>query len=107
MVYRRIHRGENERGLRQPRGERGCEQERILIALVLVEVVLRQGDRAESADICLERQVGQAIDERKFVSFVLDTGAEVHAEFHVSASRPFFMSNRGQPRLLPQVAARR
>jgi hypothetical protein len=56
-----------------------------------VEVMLRQGDCAESAGICLERQVGQAVEEGKFVPFVLDTGAEVHAEFHVDPSRRFFL----------------
>jgi hypothetical protein len=69
--------------------------------------MLRQGDRAESAGIRFERQVGQAVDEGKFVLLVLDTGAEVHAEFHIDPSRRFFLSNRGQSRLLPQVTAHR
>src|SRR5665213_2684895 len=89
-MQRRVHRGENERCLRQPRRERAREQERILIALVLVEVMLRQGDRAESTGIRLEREVGHTVDERKFIPFVLDAGAEMHAELHGSASRPFF-----------------
>ena len=94
MVDRGVHRGENKRGLFQPRCKRRREQERILIALVLVEVVLRQGDRAVPADVCLERQVGQTVDERKFVSLVLDTGAEVHAVFHGSALRPLFLPSQ-------------
>src|SRR6185437_16821693 len=86
-----VHRGENERRLRQPRRERAGEQQRILIALVLVEVMLGQGDRAESAGIRLEREVGHAVEERKLVPLVLNTRAEMHAELHGSACRPFFL----------------
>ena len=51
--------------------------------------MLRKRDCPESADIRFERQVGQAVEEREFVPFVLDTGTEVHAEFHVRPSRRF------------------
>ena len=49
-------------------------------------MVLGQGDRAESTGIRLEREVGHAVDERKFIPFVLDAGAEMHAELHGRAS---------------------
>ncbi len=76
MVDRRIHRCENERGLLQPGCQGGREQERILIALVLVEMVFRQGDCGESADISMERQVGEAVEKRSSSALVLNTGAE-------------------------------
>src|SRR5262249_4707327 len=75
--------------------------------LILMEMVLGQRDRAESAGIRLEREVGHAVDERKLVAFVLDAGAEMHAELHGSASRPFPWSNGGHPRRPPPVTPRR
>ena len=66
-----------------PRRERAREQERVLIGLVLVEVVLCQGDSAEFASsICLERKIGHQVDQREFIPLILNAGAEMDAEFH-------------------------
>jgi hypothetical protein len=105
MMDRRVHRGENERRLLQPGRQRRGEQERVLIALVLMEVMLGQGDGAEAACIGVEGEVGQAVEKRKFVFLVVNSSAEVHAEFHGSASHPLFLSNRTRRPPLPQVTA--
>ena len=90
-----IHRGKNEGCLRQPRRERAGEQKRILIALVFVEMMFRKRDRAESADIRIERKIGHDVEKRKFVPLVLDAGTEMHAKLHDNASRPFvFVKSR-------------
>jgi hypothetical protein len=60
-----------------------------LIALVFVEMMLRKRDRAESADIRIEREIGHGVEKRKFVPLVLDASTEMHAKLHDNASRPF------------------
>jgi hypothetical protein len=56
-------------------------------------VVLCQGDRAEPAGICLEREIGHQVDQWEFIPLILNAGAEMDAEFHDLPSYPFPSSN--------------
>jgi hypothetical protein len=58
-----------------------------------VEVVFRQGDRTESASICLERKIGHQVDQWEFTPLILNAGTEMDAEFHGLLSCPFSSSN--------------
>ena len=87
MMQSRIHRGKDEGGLLQAGRQGTREQQRILITLILVKVVLRQGDPAEPDRVGLKRQVSHVVDQRQFVLLVVDACAHVHGKFHVVRSR--------------------